>query len=445
MRLPTVKARSEKRLPAANFLRVCVAVFCLSAAYFFFHWMGFRDGPPMRDFLGPYTGARCLWRGCNPYDTAQVAREFAEAGGLEAEHPAWGWEPLVYPPSTLVAMLPVSLLPYHAARALWYGVSAGVFCWGLLSVVWLAPVRDRPWVVLLAAGMLGSEPVELLWNVGQPAAIAVGLAMLALWCFLEAGLEMRGVACLAVALALKPQLAGMVFLFLVMQPRLRKRALLAGALAVGMLVIGGVWLSVAPASRNWLGDLRAQVQSSVAVGAVNDPSGLNRGAAQFTNLQADLAMWDGSSRRVDWMAYGIGAALLAAWGWLMLRLAEPRRGMFAALAAIACVGLLPVYHREYDLTLLAVSFPALLVLVRERRRWRFPALALTALLLLVSPHMRHGWVRFASGARALAWVPEEGVRTVFFLRPLPWLLLLLSVVYLIAMRGQALKSAKNAE
>jgi len=420
--------------PRKSLLGPSLAAFALAALYFFFHWMGFKDGPPMRDFLGPYTGARCLWRGCNPYDQAQVVREFTAAGGLEAEHPVWHTEPLVYPPSTLVALLPISFLPYHVARAVWYLLSTVLFCAGLLTIAALAQARHRPWIVLLAAGMLWSEPVELLWNVGQPTAVAFALAAFALWCFLQNRFLGAGVVCLGIALALKLQVAGMVLLFLVVRPRFRWPAVAAFLVSGLLFDVGYLWLTMAPASSHtWKHDLHGQIAGSLLPGDANDPSLLNRGAAQFTNLQADIAPFIADPARVNAIAYGVTALLFAAWLWMAWRSRESGDSEFATLAAIACIGLLPVYHREYDLVILAMSFLALLPLFSKRHWLAWPAASATALLLFTSPHLRHGWVRFAGSTWMCAHLPDARWRAVLLLRPAPWLLLVLALVYLLGM------------
>src|SRR5580698_5305235 len=129
MSVPTRKPLVHRR---RWLVHIATVVLLVCAAYYAVHWSGYRDGTPMRDFVAPYTGARCLWAGCNPYEVEQIAREFARAGGAENEHPPWSWAPPVYPPSTLVALLPVSLLPYHAARELWRWVNVALLTWGLL-------------------------------------------------------------------------------------------------------------------------------------------------------------------------------------------------------------------------------------------------------------------------------------------------------------------------
>src|SRR5580704_17787986 len=110
---------------------IATVALLISAAYFAVHWSPLRDGAPMRDFVAPYAGARCLWAGCNPYDPRDVAQEFARAGGGENDHPLWSWPPPVYPPSSLVVLLPVSLFHYHAGRDVWRCLDDALLTCGL--------------------------------------------------------------------------------------------------------------------------------------------------------------------------------------------------------------------------------------------------------------------------------------------------------------------------
>jgi hypothetical protein len=410
------------------FFRAALVAFAGSVVYFSWHWAGFRDGPAMRDFVSPYTGARCLWAGCNSYDVGQIAGEFARAGGTAADHPRWSWASPVYPPSALIALLPFSLLPYHAARAVWYLLSVALLVAAMLAIVNLTAPRRRPWALLLGILLLGSEPASLLLSVGQPSAAVIGLSLLALWCLLRARYATLAWICLGLALALKPQLAGLMFLYLILRPVYRRPAIQAGLLAIAMLAVGCAWLSLSPVSRTWRQDMQTALHDSLVPGAINDPSPANPGSIQLTNAQAVLCLLIKSPRSYNFIAYALGAALLAAWIVLVLRAGGSRRAMLAALAAIACMGLLPIYHREYDVALLMLSFPLLIDLVFERKAAGFAALLSTA-VLLAQPRLHHLWIHAVLGMKVLPSVTSPQMRTLF-LRQQPILLFVLSLLYL---------------
>src|SRR5271156_6664161 len=72
------------------------------------------------DFVPVYTGARCLLHGCNPYDTSQLEQQFFQAGGRAAELPSWQIDVPGCPPSTFLVLSPLALLPFPAARLVWF-------------------------------------------------------------------------------------------------------------------------------------------------------------------------------------------------------------------------------------------------------------------------------------------------------------------------------------
>jgi len=424
--------------PDRWFHRVAAAVFLLCAFYFTFFWIAHRDGVRMRDFLAPYTGSRCLWAGCNPYDLPQVQHEFARAGGLQQDHPTWAFEPPVYPPSTLVALLPLSFLHYHAARAVWYGLTAALFFAASLALISFAAERYRPWAMLLGAFLYWSEPVGLSFNIGQPTGVAVSLAILSLWLFFRNHRSAAAVICLGISLALKPQLAGLFLIYFLLQSRFRTYAFKSAALGAAFLIVGILCLTLSPASHQWRSDYRTQVANSQAPGAVNDPSPQSGYARQFTDAQIVFALFDNSPSRDTKYAYVLGAILFSTWIVILPR--TPEEDLFQVLAAIACIGMLPFYHREYDLVLLMISFPALIEMMIQRHKVAWSALFCT-ICLLSSPHYHHLWIKLETNAKLAKLLPDETIRALVFTRWQPLVLCVLACIYLLSMSRQKNGSA----
>ena len=105
----------------------------------------------MHDFVAPYSGAKCLLLGCDPYDPAQVRQTFAAAGGRDSDRVDWSYTPPVYPPSTLIELVPFAFLNYHRARIVWYLLSATAFVGSFLLWAGLVMPAYRPWMALLGA------------------------------------------------------------------------------------------------------------------------------------------------------------------------------------------------------------------------------------------------------------------------------------------------------
>jgi hypothetical protein len=338
----------------------------------------------MHDFVAPYSGARCLLLGCDSYNPDQVYRAFLDAGGQSNETAEqWNYTPPVYPPSTLIELLPFAFLNYHAARIAWFVLSTAAFIASfLLWAQFIAPAY-RPWMALLGALLRASYGAAFATEAGQTSFIAVGLAAIALWCFIRDRHTLAGSICLGVAMGLKPQLAGIVFLYLILRPVFRRVAVESAIVAVALLAIGGVWVSVSAPSQHWRTELSQQIRRSQQPGAVNDPSTANKFSPDMVNAQAAWALVAPDPSAYNLLSYLLFAALAVPFGIKAWRGAETSAGMFAALGAIACIGLLPVYHRVYDLLILLFAFPSLICFFAQRRKFRW--IALGAMLVALIP------------------------------------------------------------
>jgi len=337
----------------------------------------------MHDFVAPYSGARCLVLGCDPYDPAQVRQTFTEAGGQSNDMAEkWSYTPPVYPPSTLVELLPFTLLNYHRARIAWFLLSTAAFIASFLLWTGFLVPAYRPWMALLGALLRASYAAAFAAEAGQTSFIAVGLAVIALWCFIRGRYKFSGIICLGVAMGLKPQLAGLVFLYLILRPVFRRSAVKSAIIAIALLVIGGAWVSLSAPSKNWRVELSQQIKMTEQPGAVNDPSTANRFAPDIVNAQAAWVLITGDPFTYNLLSYLLFAALLIPFVMKTWRGAETNTRMFVALGAIACIGILPVYHRVYDLLILLLTFPSLICFFVQRRKFRWIAAGATFVALI---------------------------------------------------------------
>ena len=386
----------------------------------------------MRDFVTPYTGARCLLVHCNPYDLQQVKDEFRAAGGRESDHAPWLWEPPVYPPSSLVVLLPAALFTFHVASSLWFGFSLFFFSAALLATTLLVEHSYRSWAILLVAGLLATRLVGELIGIGQPSALALGMGILALYLLLNGRFRPVAIILLGVGLALKPQLAGVIFLLLVLRRQTRRPAIVSAILAFILMLVGVVWLQVTPASKSWLHDYKAQISSSVTEG-VNNPSWNLQHAHRMLNLQASFAAAFDSPAIYDTLAWLLSLLLFAMCANAYRKNSDSRELTMPAMAAIVCIGLLPVYHREYDIPILMLTFPTLLSLVAHRAKIGVAALVLS-IPLLYSPFRPLGFMQhFGSAAFLVKIIPFGRLRVLLFGRPQPLVILCLAVLYTFAL------------
>jgi len=115
--------------------------------------------PHQEDFGAYYIAARALGNGESPFD-ASVAARLALTAGVEHH------SPYIYPPLLALLLRPLAALPYSAAAAVWFGLSAAA----LLASLWLLrPFVQLPWRIYgwVCVAVLFLPPVHHTLQHGQ--------------------------------------------------------------------------------------------------------------------------------------------------------------------------------------------------------------------------------------------------------------------------------------
>jgi hypothetical protein len=240
-------------------------------------------------------------------------------------------------------------------------------------------------MALLGALLRVSKATAFATDAGQASFIAVGLAAIGLWCFIRGRYTVAGWICLGVAMGLKPQVAGVFFLYLILRPVFRQPALKAAIVAIALLLTGVVWLRLSPPSKTWRAELTEQISASQQPGAINDPSTANPYSEELVNAQAVWALVTSNPVTYNVLSYLLFAGLLVLFVIRAWRGAGTSTGMFCALGAIACIGMLPVYHRVYDLLILFIAFPSLIGFFVQRQKFRWIAAGAMCVVLIPGP------------------------------------------------------------
>ena len=95
------------------------------------------------------------------------------------------------------------------------------------------------------------------------------------------------------------------------------------------------------------------------------------------------------------------------------------------VATMACLSLLPLYHRHYDVRLLVLTFPALAMLVDEGG-WQGVLTTATTIAVLCTSHPQFLQVHFA-----LQPLKLSKLKTLLVLRTTPLACLFSALVYLV--------------
>src|SRR5262249_15946672 len=135
---------------------------------------------PMWDFISVYASAGSWVHGGNPYDLSGVIDRWRNAGVLSQRDVSYF--ATVYPPNSLVMVVPFSFLPPVAAMGAWLLLTLALIALQLVALMDLAGLHWRdPRAVLLAGAALASAPLQFGILSGQLSLPAISLCILAFW------------------------------------------------------------------------------------------------------------------------------------------------------------------------------------------------------------------------------------------------------------------------
>jgi hypothetical protein len=404
---------------------------------------------PLVDFRAMYYPARCLLQHCDPYNEGQVLRIYQAEGIYGRTDTAKEREMAtryVYLPSAFSVTLPFAMLSWGLAHMLWIVLTACSLIFGSL-LIWKIGANYAPILAGCLIGFLLANS-ELLIDQGMCAGIAVSFCIMASWCFLQNRFVAAGITCLALSLALKPQDTGLVWLYFLLAGGVyRKRALqtLLVTVFLSLPTVLWVWL-VAP---NWIQELHSNILKFSAHGGINDPGLASSGAhglAMVISLQSVISIFRDDPRVYNLGSYLVCTPLLLVWAFITLRSRATPARAWLALAAIAALSMLPVYHRQYDAKLLVLMVPACVMLWAEGG-----SIGRLALLLNTAGFMLTGdltWAVLLGLIHRLHLPATELSRWILIavqVFPTPLILLSIGVFYLWVYARKSSHSASEAE
>jgi len=365
----TIKSTQRKAL-------ICIVLSCaISIVWGSFIAAGSYAG--LGDLKAVFYATRCLMEHNDPYNPSVLLRVYEADGNRLPSDPA---EALLFRvamlrcvnlPTSLLLMAPLALLPWSVVGKVWMVVSAALLSLAALLVWTVAKDRAPRAATILICFMLCN--VELIFALGNLAGIAVSFCIFAVWCFLEERYVHAGILCLAIGLALKPHDAGLVwFYFLLAGGVYRKRALQTLGVVAVLALPAILWVS--QVSPEWMQELHSNLLVGSAHGGLNDPgpdSLTIRSADSVISLQSTFSLIRDDPRFYNLASYLICGSLLIAGAIRVLKSRFSKENAWFALAAIAALSMLPVYHRAHDAKLLLLTVPACSLLWAEggRLKW----------------------------------------------------------------------------
>jgi hypothetical protein len=346
----------------------------------------------VHDLIGSYYSAQCLVHHYDPYNPNAVLHIFrAEGGEHSLSNPATRdiITRYVYPPSAFAVMVPLSLMPWGVAHVLWAILSSG----GLIIAAYLSWELSAKEAPVLGGAFIGYLLANsyVIVEISNPSELVIALCVIAVWCFIRERFVAIGILCMALSLAIKPQVPSLVWLyFLLAGGVFRKRALqtlLVTAVASAPFILW-VWV-VAP---HWSDELRANLRYFSVHGGITDPGPSSATANEMVDLQVIISRVYDLPTVYNLVSYLAFAPLLLAWLVVSIGKRVSKIKALYALAAIAPLSMLPLYHHFYDTKLLLLTVPAVSLLWSRRDRIAWIALLLTGGTFLITGDISHRFI-----------------------------------------------------
>ncbi len=187
-------------------------------------------------------------------------------------------------------------------------------------------------------------------------------------------------------------------------------------------------------SPHWMHELHSNLAMFSAYGGMSDP-GLSsvgaHGLDMLVNLQVAISFFWDDPRIYNAASYLVFALLLLVWVYVTLRSHPSPARTWLALAAIAALSMLPVYHRQHDAKLLLLTVPACAMLWAEGGlTGRLALLVTTAGFVLNGDFFWVIVLDFISRLHLPATALTRQVVIAVQVFPAPLILLVMSVFYL---------------
>lgn len=148
------------------------------------------------------------------------------------------------------------------------------------------------------------------------------------------------------------------------------------------------------------------------------------------DLQTAISVFRDDPRLYNLVAYLVFGSLLLVWTVVTLRTRSTRSDHYFALAAIAALSMLPVYHRPNDAKLLVLTLPACATLLKEGGAIGRIALLLNSTAIILTSDLPLAMlVRLTTNLHSVNSGSPKIV-TVLLSCPIPLMLLVLGTFYL---------------
>ncbi|HEY6374889.1 MAG TPA: glycosyltransferase family 87 protein [Edaphobacter sp.] len=329
----------------------------LASGLFLFRGPLRAESARVNDFAAPYASARLWLQGRNPYDAHLFFPTWRAAGAPKGNvYYNESGTHSVYPPPSLVAVLPLALLPWPVASMVLVWISAAVYVFALVLLASFVPGswREATKPVFLAFG-LAFAPAQSALHVTNLACLSASLLFVAIYLLVKQlppsnQSQVLAAVCIALSICLKAALGLLLVPYLLWARGWR--ALAVTGLIVGVTTAVSLYPSLKSGSA-WFDSLRFNSSVAFANGGSSDVAETNLNRFDRIDLQLPIYAMTHHRGMTAAIACLIGGGLLMFWFFCK----DPDRGVDQHLLRIGTlfgIGLLPVYQRYYMAVLLLI-------------------------------------------------------------------------------------------
>ena len=329
-----------------------VALLLLIMAVILFAWRGpYKSTQKDGDFSVVYAAARTWLLGGNPYDYDQINETLDKAGAPGEYRPSADSLQSVYPPTTFITLLDISLLKWSWARP----AMTIVNCIFLFAIIYLLiDLAGLPWrgppAVFLAAMLVGFGPFHTTIWLGQLTIVALVCLVLAI-CFQHGGRPIAGGIFLGLVAAVKIHF-GLPFIAYYLFRR-KWTVGFSAILTFAILSIVAV-IRLKVAGVDWMPSLQENINTMVSAGNNADPTAANPLRYQLINMQYLLHTFLDSRLLVSCITLVFVGVVALGTVYFIRGNTDPRRELLA-LSMVGVLDLLITYHRYYDAAIIAIA------------------------------------------------------------------------------------------
>jgi glycosyl transferase family 87 len=346
-----METATQPRHPATRKLRIILWILIfLSASEFvlrgpirFLGWAA-----EWNDLSQNYTASRLWLHGQSPSDPRNFVALWKYEVGSRLELTDIRTH-LAPPLGGLVVMAPIAAFPWKIAKILWLSVlliSFVVTVWALALAAGLR--RDEVRTLAIVAACLALAPFQTGIASGNQTILVVGLCAAAIWAAQNRRDVTAGVL-FGIGCSVKPQIGAFLVLYYLVRKRWQLFITAVGS-TLGLVLVAAFYLELRGVS--WVQDYVHNARGFVSTNNIDDFSSANPGRFALINLQVPMFSITGHSSSANLLAFLIGGFLIGTWLYFVAR--YQRTPELLSLGAISVISLLPVYHRFYDASLLAL-------------------------------------------------------------------------------------------